>query len=107
MLKRNFKESRLENPIEGVRLYWLVDERDGAENFSMRLFEIEPGAHTEFHTHPWEHEVFIVEGEGVVRKEDGEVPFSKGDVIFVRPNEKHQFLNKGREVLKLICVIPL
>jgi len=107
MLKRRYDEARLERYGQGVKLYWLVDERDGAENFSMRLFEVEPQSSTPFHTHPWEHEVFIIEGEGTVRLEDGEVPFSSGDAIFIKPNEKHQFTNKGDKVLKMICVIPL
>ena len=50
---------------EGVGIRWLISKEDGAENFAMRMFELERGGHTPLHTHPHEHEVFIVEGEGV------------------------------------------
>jgi quercetin dioxygenase-like cupin family protein len=41
----------------------------GAPNFVMRLFEIDPDGYSPFHTHAWEHEVFVLEGEGTVLTE--------------------------------------
>lgn len=86
---------------------WLITRRDGAPNFAMRLFEVEPGCDTPFHTHPEEHEVFVVGGEGLVRGESGDVPLKEGMVVFVSPNEKHQFVNRGEGTLRFLCVIPL
>ena len=34
----------------------------------MRQFELAPGGHTPRHTHAHEHEVFVLEGAGVVRR---------------------------------------
>ena len=34
------------------------------------------------------------------------VHFKAGDVIWVPPNEMHQFRNTGSEALKFICLIP-
>ena len=59
----NIKKSSVN--IEGakdVEIRWLISKEDGAENFAMRMFELQPGGHTPLHTHPHEHEVFIVEG---------------------------------------------
>ena len=60
---------------EGVEVRWLISKDDGAENFAMRMFELGGGGHTPLHTHPHEHEVFVVEGEGVFVCEGQEYPF--------------------------------
>ena len=45
---------------------WLITKETGAKNFAMRLFEMEAGGRSPLHSHNWEHEVFILEGEGIV-----------------------------------------
>jgi quercetin dioxygenase-like cupin family protein len=89
-----------------LKVRWLITKDIGAENFAMRLFEMGPGGHSPFHNHPWEHEVFILEGEGKVMSEKGSTKFKQGDVVFVPPNEKHQFKNDGKKTLKFICLVP-
>ena len=92
---------------EGVTVRWLIGAAEGAPNFHMRLFELQPGATTPWHQHPWEHEVFVLEGEGVVRTEQGEQPLTANTVVFVPPNEWHQFRNTHPErPLKFLCLIP-
>ncbi len=95
-----------EDGASGVTVRWLIDERVGAENFAMRLFEIEPGGYTPHHSHPWEHEVFILDGKGVVIGEDGERPIEGGYVVFIPPNERHQFKNNSGGKLRFLCLIP-
>jgi len=90
-----------------LKVRWLITKETGAENFAMRLFEMEPEGHSPFHAHHWEHEVFILDGEGYVVCGDEEVRFRSGDVIFVPPNEKHQFKNDGAETLRFLCLIPI
>ncbi len=48
----------------GVKKRVLISEADGAPNFIMRRFTIEPGGHTPYHTHPWEHELYVLSGTG-------------------------------------------
>ena len=103
----NISKSQVE--IEGakdVAIRWLISKEDGAENFAMRMFELQPGGHTPLHTHSHEHEIFAVEGEGVFVYEGREYPFSADHVIFVPGNNEHQFKNAGSSVLRLICLIP-
>ena len=90
----------------GVRIRWLITQEMGAENFAMRLFELEPGGFTPFHIHGWEHEVFVLEGSGVVVGGDEERLFRAGDVVFIASNEKHQFRNVGTGIAKILCLIP-
>lgn len=91
---------------EGCRVRWLVGEKDGAPNFAMRQFEVAPGGHTPKHFHPYEHEVYVLEGEGVVLEGDHEHPLKAGDVVFVAPDDVHQFRNTGAGPLKFLCLVP-
>ena len=109
MIVKNYRQVTLEPAEEapGVTVRWVISDKDGAPNFAMRVFEVEPGAASPFHTHPWEHEVFILAGRGHVRDEDAETLFQEGDTVFVAPDEKHQFVNDGDTILRFICVVPL
>ncbi len=89
-----------------VKVRWLITEEMGAKNFAMRIFEIEPDGCTPLHRHPWEHEVFILEGEGHLLNGEKTTPFKVGDVVFVPPDEMHQFNNIGKTLLRFICLIP-
>ena len=89
-----------------VDIRWLISKEDGAENFAMRMFEFQPGGHTPLHTHPHEHEVFVLEGEGVVLEDDLQHPLRPGTVVFVPPKQPHQFRNTGAGPLKFLCLVP-
>jgi len=99
-------EKAAEEGASSVTVRWLITKEMGAPNFAMRLFEVEPGGHSPLHTHPWEHEVFILEGEGVLVGENKEAKFGPGDAVFVTSNEKHQFRNRGKKTLKFLCMVP-
>jgi quercetin dioxygenase-like cupin family protein len=90
-----------------LKVRWLITKEMGAPNFAMRLFEMEPSGNSPLHVHPWEHEVFILEGEGVVVGQDKERKFRPGDVVFVAPNEKHQFKNNGSRTVRFLCIVPI
>ena len=96
-------------PVEGspgVTIRWVLGRNVGTPNFSTRVIEVEPGASTERHGHPWEHEVFILEGQATVRNAAGDILVGPGTCVYVAPNEWHQFLNAGKDLLRFICVIP-
>ena len=95
-----------EEGAEKAWIRWLISKEDGAPNFSMRFFEIEPGGRTPLHEHPWEHEVFILSGEGKVILGDEEKIVGPQAAIYVPPNLRHSFINVGREKLSLLCLIP-
>ncbi len=95
-----------ENGAKGVAMKWLINEKDGAPTFLMRHFTVEPGGFTPFHGHDWEHEVYILEGQGKVRYEDREELIKPGDAVFIPPNKKHQFLSSPERPLKFLCMVP-
>jgi len=73
----------------------------------MRRFEVAPGGQTPYHTHEWEHEVYVLEGDAVAVSEAGESKIGPGSVILVEPNEKHNFRNTGKDTFVFLCMIPL
>jgi quercetin dioxygenase-like cupin family protein len=85
-----------------------VSKEDGAPVFSFRVFTIEPGGHTPYHKHPFEHANYIIDGQGVLVTETGEErPVKKGDFALVLPNEVHQYKNTAqKEPLVMICAVP-
>ena len=95
-----------EEDIEGVSMRVVISQNDGAPNYVMRVFDIRPGGHTAYHTHAWEHEVYVLEGKGIVREGEKEHPLEKGDFVFVAPEEPHNFTNTGDSLLRFICVVP-
>jgi quercetin dioxygenase-like cupin family protein len=96
-----------ESGAENVHVRWVINkENDGAKNFAMRVFEIKTGGYTPRHSHNWEHEVYILEGEGVVNYKSSEEHLKPGFIVFVPPNIKHQFRNSGKKILRFLCLIP-
>ncbi len=91
----------------GVFVRWLIKGEDGARAFAMRLFELEPGAHILPHKHPWEHEIYVLEGVGRVRIGGEHYDVGKDYFIFIPPNVEHEYWNTGESRLKFLCMIPL
>ncbi len=79
----------------------------GAPTFAMRVFELEPGGCTPRHTHPWEHEVYVLAGSGCVESAEGSTPLAAGMAVFVAPNEVHSFRGAEDAGLKFLCLIPV
>jgi quercetin dioxygenase-like cupin family protein len=92
--------------VKGVTMRMLVGRADGAPNFAMRHFTVEPGGHTPHHSHNYEHEIFIVEGAGRVEQEGEFRDIRAGDVVFLEPNKVHQFVNTSGAPMKFLCLVP-
>lgn len=85
-----------------------ISAADGTPQFSVRVFTIEPGGHTPYHTHAFEHLNYVIQGRGALVAEDGtEHPVKQGDFALVLPNEKHQYRNAADDQpLIMICAVP-
>jgi quercetin dioxygenase-like cupin family protein len=93
---------------EGVTIRVLMGDDIGAPTFAMRHFELAPGGSTPYHTHAWEHEVFVLSGKGKVRRKGGgETDLEAGSFVFVAPAEEHNFVNVGNSPFTFLCVIPI
>ncbi len=104
----NYRQVEGVSAAPGVTMRVVAGTAEGAPTFVMRVFEIQPGSATPFHAHPWEHEVFILAGKGVARGAGGqETALAEGDTALVPSNEQHSFLNAGKDIFRMICVVPL
>lgn len=108
MIVKHFQEvePKVSPDSPGVEVRWVLGKPDGAPRFAMRVIEVAPGHATPRHQHWWEHEVFVLEGEGVAWSRAGERVLRPGVAVYVPGNEEHQFLNTGTGPLRFICVIP-
>ena len=98
----------------GVRKQVPVGNADGTPTMSLRVFTLDPDGYTPYHSHPWEHINYVLEGEGVMVDKDGqEHPIKAGDYALVLPDEMHQFRNPRRAasggagaLLRFVCLVP-
>jgi quercetin dioxygenase-like cupin family protein len=104
---QNYSQVEGVEAVPGVLMRVVAGPDEGAPTFVMRVFEIEPGSATPTHAHPWEHEVFVVSGQGAVKSNRADQPLKEGDAVMVLPDEVHGFANTGDDMLRVICVVPL
>jgi len=89
-----------------VKMKILIGKKDRSDNIIMRHFTIAPGGNTPRHTHNYEHVIKIESNRGIIIDKDGvEHELSKGQSVFVKPNELHQFKNPYDENFEIICII--
>ena len=97
--------------MEGVKdtyIQWLIrEENAGAKNFAMRRFTVKPNGVIGKHSHDWEHEIYILKGEGVIGAGEKEVKVQPNMAIYVPPNIPHWYKNTGDEDLVFLCLIPI
>jgi len=106
MVVKNVDQVKVLRTKHGKRVQWLLATEDGTPNFEMRYFEVVRGNPGRSESHPFEHEVFVLCGEGIVKSDTEEHRVSRGDAILILPNEPHQFINEAEEPLGFICIIP-
>ena len=95
-----------EKEMQGVSVRMLIGPDEGAANFVLRYFEIEPAGWTAPDLHAHDHGIYILRGRARVQFGGKEVEVSSGDVVYIPPNEAHQFWNIGDEPFGFLCVIP-
>jgi quercetin dioxygenase-like cupin family protein len=109
MLITRLKEVEITIPemegAKGISKQVPLSTEDGVPTFSFRVFTIEPGGHTPFHQHPFEHMNYVIKGSGVIVAADREYDLGEGDFALVLPDEKHQFRNTGNTDLIVICAV--
>ena len=59
------------------------------ENIRLTVVRFENGARTNWHIHPGEQILYVLEGQGRVGTESAEETLGPGDVVHAPPGEKH------------------
>jgi len=84
----------------------LLGPRVGDElEFEVRYFEVAPGGWTSFERHRHPHAVLVLAGSGEVRLGDERHPIAPYDVVYVAPEDPHQFRAAADERLGILCVV--
>ena len=88
----------------------LIDPKSvGAKNLRVSITEYAPGTEHAKHRHPNQEEViYILEGEGISRTEDGDKPISAGAFVFIPADMDHATINvqKDRPMKAIIMKSP-
>ncbi len=84
----------------------LVSEKEGWDDYVMRVVEVEKDGYTPRHNHPWPHINFIIEGEGTIMINGKDHPVKAGGYAYVPSDALHQYKNTGDKVFKFICIVP-
>ena len=84
----------------------LIDETDGAPNFAIRRFVLEPGAEVPRHTNAVEHEQYVLAGSYVVGVDESEYRVEPGDALFIPAGTVHWYRNDGDEPGAFLCAVP-
>ena len=81
-----------------VRMYH--DDPDA----SVVVWNLEPGQENDSHTHPANlHVFYVLEGEGVYLRDDGEVPVRAGQCVIVPRQQRHGIRNTGTQRLSYMA----
>lgn len=88
----------------GSTIRWLISrDQDGARSFSLRFVEMQPGANSLKHSHEYEHENYIADGEGKVWLADHWQLIRAGDAVYIPSFMEHTFINTGETILRMVC----
>jgi quercetin dioxygenase-like cupin family protein len=83
----------------------LAGDRGEQTMFHVRYFEIEPGGHSSLEHHGHAHIVVVLRGRGEVKLGDRQDQLGFGDVVYVAPNDVHQFRNPFEDPFGFLCVV--
>ncbi len=87
----------------GVKIGFITT-KDRTPELSISLLKVDPGIEIPVHIHEREVDtILVLEGEGELYFEDNLRPIKKGDVVVVKPGERHGVKNTGS--LPLVCYI--
>jgi quercetin dioxygenase-like cupin family protein len=93
MIIRNVDEVEMEEVemkgVKGAYIQWMASKNEGAPNFAMRRFKVLPGGSIDLHDHPWEHEIYILNGTGEAFNSTEKKSIRAGDVLFIPGSEPH------------------
>ena len=103
----NVKKEKVEmEGGKGIWIQWLIS-KNIADNYAMRLFTVEKDGVIPKHHHPWEHEIYILQGKGIIGAGDEEREVEEGYFAYIPPNIPHWYINTGNGDWKFLCIIPM
>ena len=95
------------NTWKGITRRELSGKRGESPHFHLRYFEIAPGGHSTLEHHAHEHVVVPIRGQGDARFGAQSHHVSFGDVVYIAPNDPHQFRcsEDADEPFGFLCIV--
>ena len=92
---------------KGITRRELAGKRSESPRFHVRYFEIAPGGHSTLEKHEHEHVVIPLRGRGEAQFGCYIYEVSFGDIIYVAPDDPHQFRNPedATEPFGFLCLV--
>lgn len=110
MQKKFVKDIRREDiPLDGAsnaQMQWIFSRYDGTATYSFRRFIMHPKGKIPEHSHPWEHIIYILEGEGFITEDGTEYRARSGHALYIKPNKLHGYENRNGNDFIFLCIIP-
>lgn len=101
----NIPRQKVENGVNTwIKILFSVDEMP---TFSIRIFEMDIDGYIERHSHPWEHEIIVLDGILEIYIEGEEYELRPGMAIYIPPNKVHSYRNIYRGKTRFLCAIPV
>ncbi len=97
------EETPAKQEMAGVRKRVLIGAEHGAQKFYLRHYELEPETTTPLDQHVYEHELFVLSGEGKYICDGHETPIHANDAIWIQSQQVHQIANTGPVTMRLLC----
>lgn len=78
----------------------------GTKNVWVGTSSVDPGFTSNEHAHGDQEELFYcVSGSGRIRVDGEEARVAPGDLVYAPPGSRHQLINDGKEVFKVLAVV--
>jgi quercetin dioxygenase-like cupin family protein len=92
---------------KGVTRRELSGKRGESQRFHVRYFEVAPGGYSTLERHEHEHVVIPMRGRGEVQFGCYIYSVGFGDVVYIAPNDPHQFRNPegAAEPFGFLCIV--
>jgi ribulose-bisphosphate carboxylase large chain len=92
---------------KGITRRELIGKRGESPHFHVRYFELAPGGYSTMEKHEHEHAVIPLRGQGEVQFGCYVYRVGPGDVVYVAPNDPHQFRNPddAAEPFGFLCIV--
>ncbi len=79
---------------------------DGVPNYITAFRSLDPGSTAPRHTHPGEHQAYILEGSCILECDGVEHFVAEGDAVLVPPNAEHEWRSNSDYVAKWLVFNP-
>ena len=92
--------------IKDISKQVLIGPKEGWSDYVMRRFSLEKGGYAPYHSHPWPHITYILEGEGTLHLDGVDYPITTGSVSYIPSDTIHQIKASPSSPLVFMCIVP-